>query len=140
MNYGRYNTIIWRTIAVDCAKKLRRFCSQLDFIIRCVASIPPQSFTGDYLYVVHGFKHVDGDGPLKTRALFPQYKEMTRGYLFSNAEKNVAETKETWAPYFEEIAKQTLDTAKIHDRVVLAHATYKQPQRDFLSRSSWKAG
>jgi len=36
-----------------------------------------QSFSGDYLQVVHGYKHIDGDGPLKSM-IMPKYSDMTK--------------------------------------------------------------
>ena len=40
--------------------------------------------------------------------------------------------KELLAPYFQEIAKQTVDAAKDNDRVVLSHATYSEVCRDIV--------
>ena len=48
--------------------------------------------------------------------------------------------KELLAPYFEEIAKQTLDAAKDHDKVVLSHATYQQVPRDIVIETIVKGG
>ena len=41
-------------------------------------------------------------------------------------------SKELWAPYYEEIAKQTVNAAQDHDKVVLTHATYLQEARDVV--------
>jgi len=84
-----------------------------------------KSFTGDYLQVVHGYKHVDGDGPLKSCA-DPTCYEMTHNMITSNGKK------ELWSPYFEEIAKRAVDAAKHNDKVVLSHATYQQEVRDVV--------
>eukprot|EP01083_Nonionella_stella_P246652 856048_1 len=84
-----------------------------------------KSFSGDYLQVVHGYKHVDGDGPIKNMAIL-KYREITKDYFASGGDPNLGN------PYFEEIAKQTLDAAKDHDRVVLTHATYNQVYRDVV--------
>ena len=90
------------------------------------------------MHVVHGYKHVDGDGPLKSCA-DPKYREMTIGILrhFLN-EKDLS--KEIWSPYFEEIAKQTVEAAKDHDKVVLTHATYKPEARDVVIETIVKGG
>jgi len=87
-----------------------------------------KSFTGDYLDVVHGFEHVDGDGPAKSCAL-PKYREMTKGFLASS---RGSVPREMWSPYFEEIAKQAVEAAKDHDKVVLTHATSKEPHRELV--------
>lgn len=81
-----------------------------------------KSFSGDYLQVVHGYKHIDGDGPLKSM-IIPKYSDMTKNYFSSGGKSST---------YFGEIAKQTLDAAKDHDRVVLTHATYNQEYRDVV--------
>ena len=81
-----------------------------------------QSFSGDYLQVVHGYKHIDGDGPLKSM-IMPKYSDMTKDCFASGGKSS---------SYFGEIVNQTLDAAKDHDRVVLTHATYYQESRDFV--------
>ena len=97
-----------------------------------------KSFTGDYLQVVHGYKHVDGDGPLKHCATDPKYLEMTRNMFSCGSVPNPA--RELWVPYFEEIGKRTVDAAKDHDKVVLSHATYQQEPRDVVIETIVKGG
>jgi len=89
-----------------------------------------KSFSGDYLQVVHGYKHIDGDGPLKSM-IMPKYSDMTKDYFASGGKSST---------YFGEIAKQTLDAAKDHDRVVLTHATYNQESRDVVIDTLVKGG
>jgi len=81
-----------------------------------------KSFSGDYLQVVHGYKHVDGDIPIKSM-IIPKYREMIKERIATNGKS---------PSYYEEIAKQTIDAAKDHDRVVLTHATYYQESRDVV--------
>jgi hypothetical protein len=50
---------------------------------------------------------------------------------FTCASKGNDGRDEMWQPYFEEIAKQTIDAAKHSNLVVLTHATYRQTQREF---------
>ena len=76
--------------------------------------------------MVHGYKHVDGDFPLKNCAVDPKYREMVISWFTSNNKK------ELLAPYFQEIAKQTVDAAKDNDKVVLSHATYSEVCRDIV--------
>ena len=64
--------------------------------------------------------------------------EMTRNFIQTFGGVNLA--RELWAPYFEEIGKQTVDAAKEHDRVVLSHATYKQEPRDVVIETIVKGG
>ena len=94
-----------------------------------------QSFTGDYLQVVHGYKHVDGDGPLKSCAVSPAYREMTKNFI--QQEKG---RKDKWGPYFVEIARRTVEAAKDNDKVVLSHATYLQEERDLAIEEIVKGG
>jgi len=49
-------------------------------------------------------------------------------------------SKEIWSPYFEEIAKQTVEAAKDHDKVVLSHATYKPEARIVVIETIVKGG
>jgi len=91
------------------------------------------------MHVVHGYKHIDGDFPLKSCAVDPKYREMTIGILrhFLN-EKDLS--KEIWSPYFEEIAKLTVEAAKENDKVVLTHATYKEEAREVVIEQIVKGG
>lgn len=91
-----------------------------------------KSFTGDYLSVIHGYKHVDGDGPLKNAHL-PQYKEMMTKAIENGVKyqsKDEDGPKELWSPHYEELAKLTLEAANDNDKVVLSHATYRQSWRN----------
>ena len=48
--------------------------------------------------------------------------------------------EELWQPYYEEIAKQTIDAAKHSDFVVLTHATYRQTHREFCVKKLIEGG
>eukprot|EP00985_Skeletonema_marinoi_P015377 scaffold7926_cov147-Skeletonema_marinoi.AAC.4 len=89
-----------------------------------------QSFTGDYMTVMHDYHHVDGDIPLKHMCLVPEYKEM--------AEKMFLEGD--WAPHFTELARLTLEGAKDNDKVVLSHATDKNEMRDHVIKQIIEGG
>eukprot|EP00984_Skeletonema_dohrnii_P002957 scaffold1008_cov106-Skeletonema_dohrnii-CCMP3373.AAC.7 len=89
-----------------------------------------QSFTGDYMTVMHDYHHVDGDIPLKHMTLVPEYKEM--------AEKMFLEGD--WAPHFTELARLTLEGAKDNDKVVLSHATDKNEMRDHVIKKLIEGG
>ena len=81
------------------------------------------------MHVVHGYEHVDGDGPLKSCA-DPKYYEMSKNLFRHFLEKDLP--KEIWSAYYEEIAKRTVDAAKDNEKVVLTHATYKEEARDVV--------
>eukprot|EP00984_Skeletonema_dohrnii_P010616 scaffold4137_cov126-Skeletonema_dohrnii-CCMP3373.AAC.7 len=89
-----------------------------------------QSFTGDYMTVIHDYHHVDGDIPLKHMTLVPEYKEI--------AEKQFIEGD--WEPYFSELARLTLEAAKDNDKVVLSHATDKNDPRDHVIKKLIEGG
>jgi len=92
-----------------------------------------KSFTGDYLHLMHGYSHVDGDGPVKNCHI-PRNKELTIG-MFTNGMTYIVKgedgLEELWQPYQSEIAKDTIEAAKNSDKVVLSHATYRQTHREF---------
>ncbi|KAL7530501.1 hypothetical protein ACHAWF_003402, partial [Thalassiosira exigua] len=98
-----------------------------------------KSFSGDYLDVVHSFKHVDGDIVLKNSHL-PEYRELSKNLLmvFMAREKatttgdanDCIESEHLWGPHYDELARLTLEAAKDHEKVVLTHATPKNAERD----------
>merc|ERR1719272_2265392 len=93
-----------------------------------------KTFTGDYLHAMHGYDHVDGDGPLKNCHL-PKNREMTVGVmtcLLVHYAKKEDGPEETWHPYFGELAHQTIEAAKQSNQVVLSHLTYRQVHREFV--------
>jgi len=95
-----------------------------------------KTFTGDYLALLQGYEHVDGDGPLKNKHL-PQYSDIAAKWWKNCTEymkNNEDGLDELWQPYFAELARQALEAAKTSDKVVLTHATYRQKYRDFIVR------
>ena len=96
-----------------------------------------KTFTGDYLQVVHGYKHVDGDGPFKN-CIKPEYTEMTKNMVRGRHHKDVP--KEEWAPYYEEIANQTINAANDDEKVVLTYATCQQRARDVVIKTLVQGG
>ena len=92
-----------------------------------------KSFTGDYLAVVHGFEHVDGDWPLK-HSNIPENAELSRNWILTTTRSGECkeDEKHLWGGYFEKIANMTVEAAETHDRVVLSHATFDQPTRDVV--------
>jgi len=93
------------------------------------------------MQVVHGYKHVDGDGPLKHCTVDPKYREMTKDMLqFLSATSSIKGREDKWGPYFVEIARRTVEAAKDNDKVVLSHATYKEDMRDLAIQEIVKGG
>jgi len=93
-----------------------------------------KSFTGDYLHSMHGYTHVDGDGPIKNSHI-PRNKELSFD-LFTNGFTYVMKgedgPEELWQPYYDEIAKNTIEAAKHSDKIVLSQAAYRQSHREFV--------
>jgi len=66
---------------------------------------------------------------------------MTKDMLqFLSATSSIKGRKDKWGPYFEEIARRTVDAAKDNDKVVLSHATYKEDMRDLAIQEIVKGG
>lgn len=102
-------------------------------IVFCVAnSGTGKTFTGDYIDVVHGYTHIDGDLPLRSGHI-PKYKVLGEKMIecFTKYVNEVG-PDELWQPYMKEIAQMTLDAAKNSDRVVLTFACLKQEWRDVI--------
>jgi hypothetical protein len=89
-----------------------------------------KSFTGDYMQVVHGYYHVDGDIPQKHVALVPEYRKIMEAMIIDG----------NWAPQFSELARLTLEAAKDHDKVVLSHATDLNCKRDHVVQKLIEGG
>eukprot|EP00984_Skeletonema_dohrnii_P020415 scaffold9948_cov129-Skeletonema_dohrnii-CCMP3373.AAC.1 len=94
------------------------------------ASGTGKTFTGDYMQVMHGYHHVDGDIPLKHMTLVPKYKDIVELRFI----------KDDWAPHYSELAQLTLEAAKDNDKVVLSHATDKNVQRDHVIKKLIEGG
>eukprot|EP00751_Fragilariopsis_kerguelensis_P028810 CAMPEP_0170922826 /NCGR_PEP_ID=MMETSP0735-20130129/10677_1 /TAXON_ID=186038 /ORGANISM="Fragilariopsis kerguelensis, Strain L26-C5" /LENGTH=308 /DNA_ID=CAMNT_0011322305 /DNA_START=8 /DNA_END=930 /DNA_ORIENTATION=+ len=92
-----------------------------------------KSFTGDYLHFMHGYTHVDGDGPIKN-CHKPRNRELTVNFftcMYQHIQKGEDGPEELWQPYYSEIVKNTIEAAKYSDKVVLSHAVYRQAHREF---------
>jgi len=104
-------------------------------IVFCVAnSGTGKTFTGDYLEIVHGFTHVDGDAPAKKSGRIPEYKDMTDKLvecIFTKYHNKVA-PDEVWQPYMKELATLTVEATKNSNKVVLTFACLRQEWRDYI--------
>jgi len=101
-----------------------------------------KTFMGDYLALMHGYEHVDGDIPLKNSHL-PQYSDMVAKMWKNAAEylpKNEDGPEEMWQPYFAELARLTLKAAETSEKVVLTHATYRQAWQEYVIQKLIEGG
>eukprot|EP00984_Skeletonema_dohrnii_P015717 scaffold6847_cov101-Skeletonema_dohrnii-CCMP3373.AAC.3 len=89
-----------------------------------------KTLTGDYMQVMHGYHHVDGDIPLKHMCLVPEYKVIAEKWIIEG----------DWAPFYSELARLTLEAAKDNERVVLSHATDKNDHRDHVIKKLIEGG
>ena len=102
-----------------------------------------KTFSGDYLDVFQGFKHVDGDTPIKNLHLSKEYKEIVANLIkcgFEYVMKGEDGPDELWQPYYEELVKLTLEGAKHSDKVVITYAAYRQTHRDFFLKKLVEGG
>jgi len=86
-----------------------------------------KTFSGNYLQCIRGWKHVDGDIPRKNMIANPECKAATERMLgrgeFEGKECNMDRHLENQKPYFETVARLTLEAAHDSDTVVVSHAT-----------------
>mmetsp|Transcript_53460 Transcript_53460/g.59705 ORF Transcript_53460/g.59705 Transcript_53460/m.59705 type:complete len:330 (+) Transcript_53460:36-1025(+) len=105
-----------------------------------------KTFTGDYLDIIHGFHHVDGDLPYRTAHL-PKMREV----VFKKIEgsKRVKEPKssddlkgseECWEPFFQVMVESALEAANTKNKVVITYACAFNIQRDFVIHKLTKGG
>ena len=105
-----------------------------------------KTFTGDYLEAIRGWKHVDGDIPLRMKDRVPEYQDMFEQFSKTgNYADRDEEWKENegWKPYFSELVRLTLEGAKYSDKgkgVVLTHATFRALTRSFVCKQLIDAG
>ena len=111
----------------------------------------------DYLDLIHGFYHVDGDLPLRT-ADQPEMKAVVKKYLFEM--KQVIEEKEGkteaelqklssedlkayeayWGPFQQVQVDSALQAAKTHKKVVITFAQGVQICRDYVMEKLKQGG
>mmetsp|Transcript_26505 Transcript_26505/g.30282 ORF Transcript_26505/g.30282 Transcript_26505/m.30282 type:complete len:364 (-) Transcript_26505:12-1103(-) len=93
-----------------------------------------KSFTGDYIHLMHGYTHVDGDGPYKNTHI-PRNRELAVRFLTCMLKHDMQHEdgpEELWQPFYEEIANLTIEATKHSDKVVISHATYRQSYRKYV--------
>ena len=91
-----------------------------------------KTFTGDYLDVVHGFSHVDGDVALRNANL-PKYKKLNAKQTENGMRyPNEAGDPKLYGPFFQEMVDRALEAAKKSYKVVITYAAWRQEYRDFV--------
>merc|ERR1719230_326065 len=94
-----------------------------------------KTFSGDYFSLVHGYTHIDGDGPVKKQHQSRKFKTISTNFYKAvqvHWPKNQDGDATLWRPYMDELVEQTLEATKDHNKVVLTHATYRQNIRDYV--------
>ena len=116
-----------------------------------------KTFSGDYLEVVRGWKHIDGDIPVKQQSSNPEWKDAwDQMFTLFMTEKNANGPmvnreyfdqkddewihNECFKAYMKILADLTLEGARDSETVVMSHASYLIPQRIFLTQLLKDAG
>jgi len=112
-----------------------------------------KTFTGDYLDLIHGFHHVDGDLAFRsqyTPEMREAFTKMVEGIhrhpILKDFMKDVkssddlAELEEYWGPLFQVRVDSALEAAKTNDKVVITFADGFQVQRDFVFKKLKEGG
>jgi len=109
-----------------------------------------KTFSGDYLEAIMGWKHIDGDYPIRNTYLSDHYKDITERLLmngkYGHIKEKTEEEKSEWYlregyhGYMTELSRLTLEGATVSDKVVLTHASYSEPQRLFVRQKLMDSG
>lgn len=99
-----------------------------------------KSFSGDYLEIVHGYTHIDGDGPVKQKKRCRHFNKISSDFYTCVNEywpKNEDGPEHLWQPYMCELVRQTLAAAtqdghSNNKKIVLTHATYRDKLRRYV--------
>jgi len=103
-----------------------------------------KTFNGDYLQLIHGFYHVDGDLPIRT-ADQPEMREVVKKFVQiesivkekgEDIDNLSVETKKEleqyWQPFNQVQVDSALRAAKTHEKVVITFAQSKQICREYV--------
>lgn len=91
-----------------------------------------KTFTGDYLDVVHGFSHVDGDVALRNLNN-PKYKKLFEKLTENKCRyPNEDGDPKLYGPFYQEMVDRALEAAKKSDKVIITIAVQRQTYRDFV--------
>jgi hypothetical protein len=97
-----------------------------------------KTFSGDYLESVRGWKHIDGDIPVKQMATNPEWFEASsKMFGFGEYEGKTDffdGILDHSKAYFDILARLTLEAARESNTVVMTHATYFRVVRDYFRK------
>jgi len=107
---------------------LKKKIESTKFVYMVAKSGVGKTFSGDYLEAIRGWKHIDGDTPLKQEEYNSEYKDASdqlRSWIkdFKAAQGEEWVDDGGWKAYMKILARLTLEGARDSDTVVLTHAT-----------------
>ena len=116
----------------DLKKKIKR----TKFVLMVTRPGTGKTFSGDCLEDVRGWKHVDGDMPAKKRRTNPEWRaasEQMFGFgKFAGITHFMDGILENQKPYFEILARLTLEAARDSNKVVMTFNAYLRSSRGFF--------
>ena len=112
----------------------------------CLFSFSLSFIDSDYLQLIHGFYHVDGDLPLRTMADQPEMREVVKKHFVQiesivkekgeDIDNLSVETKKEleqyWQPFHQVQVDSALQAAKTHEKVVITFANGYQIIREYV--------
>jgi len=124
---------------------LQKKIESTKFVFMVAQSGVGKTFNGDYLQAIRGWKHIDGDIPMK-QADGPNSKfriafdQMLADYIKKANQGEEWVDTGAWKVYMKELARLALEGARDSDTVVLTHASYIRQQRTGLRQYLIDAG
>jgi len=123
---------------------LKKKIESTKFVYMVAQSGVGKTFNGDYLQAIRGWKHIDGDIPVKESELNSEYKDATE-QLFDDYKNKIFQGEKwvdtgAWKAYMKILARLTLEGARDSDTVVLTHPSYIRSQRTGLRQYLIDAG
>jgi len=124
---------------------LKKKIESTKFVFMVAHSGVGDTFNGDYLEAIRGWKHIDGDGPLKESDGPNSKFRVAFDQMLADWNKKADQGEEwvdtgAWKVYMKELARLALEGARDSDTVVLTHASYIRQQRTGLRQYLIDAG
>jgi len=130
---------------IDIDEDFKKKIESTKFVYMVARSGVGKTFNGDYLQTIRGWKHIDGDGPMK-QADGPNSKfKVAHDQMIGDWKEKLDQGEEwvdtgAWKVYTKELARLMLEGARDSDTVVMTHATYLRQQRTGLRQYLIDAG
>jgi len=130
---------------IDIDEDFKKKIESTKFVYMVALSGIGKTFNGDYLQTIRGWKHIDGDGPVK-QADGPNSKfKVAYDQMIGDWNEKLVQGEEwvdtgAWKVYTKELARLMLEGARDSDTVVMTHATYLRQQRTGLRQYLIDAG